>query len=154
MNFAARIRNTILPLIVIQAASGFGNGVGAFLISGSSLLGPNFAQHDRSTYNAKGAGCGCIVDKLNLGSKKLDEDEVDNDDVSMSAMDILRELDDTFNYEGRMNLVPGSEDFRFGFVSIVGAPNMGKSTLMNALLKEGEALWSCNIYQLNKITIN
>ena len=37
-------------------------------------------------------------------------------------------------YKGRLNTP--SPDYRCGFVSIVGAPNQGKSTLLNALLRE------------------
>ena len=64
-----------------------------------------------------------------------DADDGNSPPPSPPLDSLLSTLDDSFDYSGRMKGSP-HEGYRCGFVVVLGAPNMGKSTLMNALLEE------------------
>jgi GTP-binding protein Era len=71
--------------------------------------------------------------------------EAGSEDVSESptakpsdqrTKDLLEQLDRAFSYQGRMAGGTANPDFRCGFVSVLGAANQGKSTIVNALVGE------------------
>jgi len=79
---------------------------------------------------------GSLLVKQNpIRSKRVQHISRATTDETGELGSLLGELSSSFDYEGRMEGSP-EEGHRCGFVTVLGAPNMGKSTLMNALLEE------------------
>jgi GTP-binding protein Era len=53
-----------------------------------------------------------------------------------SEGDLLQSLETALDYEGRLPFKVNENEYHCGFVSIIGAANTGKSTLLNAILRE------------------
>jgi GTP-binding protein Era len=92
-------------------------------------------DEDLSRHRDSRLARGLLFQALEAGSEDASESPASKSS-DQRTRDLVEQLDGAFSYEGRMPGGTAGRDYRCGFVSVLGAANQGKSTIVNALVGE------------------